>query len=86
MISPELLADVGAAVRLNPSVSSLRPLFPALHFSECSADDINARFNPVFDCEGYELYLISGASGHCLELTSDFNAATGIIVAAKSDD
>ena len=30
MISQELLADVSAAVRLNPSVSSLRPLFPAL--------------------------------------------------------
>jgi len=86
MISAETLADVGAAVRENPSVTSLRPRFPTLHFSECSADDINARFNPVFETEQYELYLISGASGHCLELTTDFNAATGIIVAAKVDD
>ncbi len=86
MISAELLAEVGAAVSQDPAVGSLRARFPTLHFSECSADDVNARFNPVFTTDGYELYLISGASGHCLEVTSDFNAATGIIVAAKSDD
>jgi hypothetical protein len=86
MITPELITKVGAAVEQNPAVSYLRPLFPEIHFSECSADDVNARFNPVLETAQYELYLISGASGHCLEVTADYNAATGIIVAAKSDD
>ena len=86
MITPEFVAKVGAAVELNPAVVVLRPQFPEIHFSECSADDVNARFNPVFETSQYELYLISGASGHCLEVTADYNSATGIIVAAKSDD
>jgi len=86
MITPELIAKVGAAVEQNPAAAALRPLFPEIHFTECSADDVNARFTPVLETSGYELYLISGASGHCLEVTADYNAATGIIIAAKSDD
>lgn len=86
MITPELIARVGAAVERNPAAAALRPLFPEIHFTECSADDVNARFTPVFETAGYEIYLISGASGHCLEVTADFGNATGVIVAAKSDD
>lgn len=86
MITPELIAKVGAAVKQNAAASYLRPLFPEIHFTECSADDVNARFTPVLETDAYELYLISGASGHCLEVTADYNGATGIIVAAKSDD
>ncbi|MGE5471289.1 MAG: DUF6129 family protein [Bacteroidota bacterium] len=86
MITPQTVARVAEAVSLNPGVSFLRGRFPELHFTECSANDINARFDPVLETEQHELYLISGASGHCLELTSDLNAATGIIVAAKADE
>lgn len=86
MITPELIARVGAAVEQNAAAAFLRPLFPDVHFTECSADDVNARFSPVLETTQYELYLISGASGHCLEVTADYNGATGIIVAAKSDD
>jgi len=86
MITPELVAKVGAAVEQNPAAAVLRPQFPDIHFTECSSDDVNARFTPVLETAQYELYLISGASGHCLEVTADYNSATGIIVAAKSDD
>lgn len=86
MITPELIARVGAAVERNPSAAALRRLFPDIHFTECSADDVNARFSPVLETAGHELYLVSGASGHCLEVTADHDGATGIIVAAKSDD
>jgi len=86
MITPELITQVGAAVEQNPAAAALRPQFPDIHFTECSADDVNARFTPVLETPLYELYLISGASGHCLEVTADYNSATGVIVAAKSDD
>lgn len=86
MITPELIAKVGAAVERNPAAAAVRPLFPEIHFTECSADDVNARFTPVLETASHELYLISGASGHCLEVTADFNGATGVIIAAKSDD
>ena len=86
MISAAVIAQVAEAICLNPAAAFLRSRFPDIHFTECSADDVNARFDPVFEVGQYELYLISGASGHCLEVTADFNGATGIIVAAKSDD
>ena len=59
---------------------------PDIHFTVCSADDINARVQPALETDGHELYLVSGASGHCLEITSDFEGATGIVVAAKADE
>ncbi len=86
MITSEIIAQVGQAVRENPAVASLRTQFPDIHFTECWADDVNARFQPVLETDGYELYLISGSTGHCLEVTADFDGATGIIVAAKTDD
>ncbi len=86
MITPELIAQVGQAVQENPAAASLRTKFPDIHFTECWADDVNARFQPVLETPAYELYLISGSTGHCLEVTADFDGATGIIVAAKTDD
>ncbi len=86
MITPELLAEVGVAAGLDPAASALRQRFPNLHFTECSEDDISPRFKPSSAIAGYDLYLISGASGHCLELTNDPNIATGILIAAKVDD
>ena len=86
MISPTLLAQVGEAAGIDARVAALRPLFPALHFSECSEDDVSPRYSPAMSLPGYDLYLISGASGHCLALTNEAAIATGILVAAKVDD
>jgi len=86
MITPPLLARVAEAVCLNPSAAYLRGKFPDVHFTECSADDVNARFKPALETDQYELYLISGSTGHCLEITADYEGATGIIVAAKADE
>jgi len=86
MINAPLLARVAEAVCLNPSAAYLRGEFPNVHFTECSADDINARYKPVLETARHELYLISGCSGHCLEITSELDGATGIIVAAKADE
>ncbi|AXS79726.1 DUF6129 family protein [Dechloromonas sp. HYN0024] len=86
MITPTILARVGEAALLDGSASALRQRFPDLHFSECSEDDVSPRYRPAFTVEGYDLFLISGATGHCLEMTNDADAATGILIATKVDD
>lgn len=86
MITAAQLAMVGEATLLDARAASLRQRFPDLHFSECSEDDVSPRYKPAFGVAGYDLYLITGASGHCLELTNDADMATGILIAAKVDD
>ena len=86
MITPTILAHVGEATLLDPRATVLRQRFPDLHFTECSEDDVSPRYRAAFEVDGYNLYLISGASGHCLELTNDAAVATGILIAAKADD
>ncbi|MBS1141307.1 MAG: hypothetical protein H6R13_2760 [Proteobacteria bacterium] len=86
MITPTILARVGEATLLDGRAASLRQRFPDLHFTECSEDDVSPLYHPAFSVEGYDLFLISGASGHCLALTNDAEKATGILIAAKVDD
>jgi len=86
MMTPETLATVAAAVQVNPAMAALRAQFPDLHFTECSEDDVSPRFSPKLETAGHALFLVSGASGHCLELTNDFNLATGVVIASKVDD
>ncbi|MBS1145317.1 MAG: hypothetical protein H6R14_2723 [Proteobacteria bacterium] len=86
MITPTLLAQVGEAALLDGSAAALRLRFPDLHFTECSEDDVSPRYKPAFSVEGYDLFLITGASGHCLELTNQAESATGILIATKVDD
>jgi hypothetical protein len=86
MITPQQLVHVGEALQLNPAIAQLRQRFPDLHFSECSGDDVSPRYQAALTFDHYELFLISGATGHCLELTNDPETATGILVAAKVDE
>lgn len=86
MISPRQLVQVAEATHLDASAAALRQRFPALHFTECSEDDISPRFQPALSVDLYDLYLISGSSGHCLALTNDLTSATGIVIAAKVND
>ena len=86
MITPKQLVAVGAATMLDARAASLRQRFPDLHFTECSEDDVSPLYQPAFSVERYDLYLISGSSGHCLALTNTHESATGILVAAKVDD
>lgn len=86
MISADMLTEIGAAVRQNAELGSLRQRFPGLSFSECDEDDVPARVPAVLDAGGYRLYLVSGTGGHCLALTDDPEAATGVVVATKADD
>jgi hypothetical protein len=86
MITPRQLVDVGESLQLNARIALLRQRFPELHFSECGEDEVSPRYPPALSMECYDLYLISGASGHCLALTNDLDSATGILLAAKVDD
>ncbi len=86
MITSAQLVQVGEATLLDARAASLRQRFPKLHFTECSEDDVSPRYSPALSVDAYDLYLISGATGHCLELTNDPSSATGILVAAKVDE
>lgn len=86
MITPSQLAMIGEATLLDARAGSLRQRFPDLHFSECSEDDVSPRYQPAFTVTGYDLFLITGATGHCLELTNNAEIATGILIASKVDD
>ncbi len=86
MITPAQLVQVGEATLLDARAASLRQRFPDLHFTECSEDDVSPLYRPALCLEAHDLYLISGASGHCLALTNNAEAATGILIAAKVDE
>lgn len=86
MIAESVLHNVGEAARQDARVGSLRAAFPELHFSECSEDDVSPRYRPALDVGAHTLYYITGATGHCLEITNDAGVATGILIAAKVDD
>lgn len=86
MITPAQLVQVGEAVMLDARAAALRQRFPDLHFTECSEDDVSPLYKSALGVDGYNLYLISGASGHCLALTNDAASATGILVAATVDE
>jgi len=85
MISAEQLAAVTAAATRDAGIATLRQQFPELHFSICSEDDVSPRYRPASDASSHHLFLIAGASGHCLELTNDPDIATGILLAEKVD-
>jgi hypothetical protein len=86
MISAAQLVQVGEATLLDARAASLRQRFPELHFTECSEDDVSPRYEPALSVDQFDLYLISGVTGHCLALTNDAAVATGILIAAKVND
>lgn len=47
---------------------------------------MNARLTPALETDSHAFYLVSNCGGHCLSLTADFEAASGIVIAAKDDE
>ena len=86
MITPQLLVAIGECVSLNANLSLLRQRFPDLIFTECSEDDVSPRYKPCLGLDDHLLFLFTGSSGHCLEFTSDYEAANGIVVATRADE
>jgi hypothetical protein len=63
----------------------LRASFPEIHITVCGEDDVPPRLPPAAESEACRLYYVD-ASEHCLKLTADAEAATGIVVALCADE
>ena len=88
MISDEQLQAVGGWLEGNGGSASveqeLRAAFPDMHFTFCQDDDVISD-SPVSELPGFNLYLVDSSS-HCLCLTTDPQAATGLVVAELEDE
>ena len=83
MITTEQLQAIAKKIEeLGPSdetLSCLRQDHKPIHFTYCMDDDL-PNHEPVLSGALFNLYLIDGRD-HCLCLTHDAQAATGVVVA-----
>ena len=90
-INSELLDQVLAHVAAAKSpihellAQDLRNTFAGVHISVCAEDDIPMRLNAAAENEVCLIYLVASGD-HCLGLTDDPAAATGIVVALRGED
>ena len=80
----EHLADL-SGVSADTLVGQLRLAHPGVHFSVCSDDDIPPRLSPAAGNRLFRLYYVASGE-HCLSLTTDAEAATGLVVALRDGD
>ena len=66
-------------------LSHLRTQFAGVHFSVCSDDDVPQRLTPAASNAFCRLYYVESA-GHCLQLSDDAGAASGLVVALTDQD
>jgi len=83
MIAIEQVQEIATKIEIlgvdDTTVSILREQYKPIHFTYCMDDDLPNN-SPVIEHNGFNLYLIDGRE-HCLCLTNDYDAATGIVVA-----
>lgn len=88
-ITPEMLAvvyDQAAALGLSEAtLATLRQAWPGVHFTLCGEDDVPARLTPALAGETFDIYLVSNAE-HCVAFTSQWEAATGLVLAERGED
>jgi hypothetical protein len=66
------------------TLAGMRAQFPGMHLSHCNNDDvINAA--PYLQSPRLNIYLVDGHE-HCLELTQDLDAATGLLLAEVNEE
>lgn len=63
----------------------LRGSFPGIHITVCGEDDIPVRLRAAAGNDACSLYYVNSGT-HCLSLTNDAEAATGLVVAMRDDD
>lgn len=80
-----ILAGVSPRLTYDDLARQLRAAFPNIHVSVCGEDDVPPRLPPAAENEHCYLYYVD-ANEHCLKLTTDAEAATGVAVALRSDD
>jgi hypothetical protein len=83
----QVLAHVvaNAALAHEALAQALRSQFPGRHISVCSEDDVSPRLTPAAENKVCEIYYVASGE-HCLSLTNDEAAATGIVVALRDDE
>jgi hypothetical protein len=62
-------------------IASLRKAFPGVSLTRCDASDMDTE-TPVLETAGFDVYLID-TSEHCARITTQPEAATGLIIAEK---
>ena len=85
MISDVIIDDVAATVRAEgvgeQTMMALRAKWPNVHFTYCMDDDVVGT-EPVRRAEAFNIYLVD-AHAHCLTMTADRDAATGLVIAER---
>ena len=66
------------------AVSRLRGMWPEIHFTYCSDDDVCGPA-AVREADGFSIYLVDSRD-HCLAFTSDPGVATGLVLAEHEED
>ena len=66
------------------AVSRLRGMWPELHFTYCSDDDVCGP-SAVRESDGFCIYLVDSRD-HCLSFTDDARIATGLVLAEHEED
>ncbi len=88
MVNQEIVNNVADYLQGKPLdggiTQILREQFSDVHFTYCMDDDIHGP-KPVYESEAFNLYLITSQE-HCLAVTSQFERATGIVVAEVLED
>lgn len=82
-LSDGQIGRIGSSVQggvADPALAArLRTEFPGLLVTVCNDDDV-VGIEPVWQGQGFNLYLVDGSS-HCLALTRDPSVAAGVVVA-----
>ena len=88
MIPPERLDQLALIVQRaglsEQTLSVLRETFGDMHLTYCMQEDVGAA-EPVRRESGFNLYLVDGR-GHCMQLTTDLECATGVVLAEVDPD
>jgi hypothetical protein len=80
-----IVAELAQRVGLSEeTVRRLRGTFPGVHLTYCSDDDVQG-VEPVLRFPRMNVYLVD-ASDHCLRLSEDYDAATGLVLAEVVED
>jgi hypothetical protein len=80
-----ILGAVSPRLTFDDLARQLRAAFPTIHVTVCGEDDVPPRLTPAAENQHCYLYYVD-ANEHCLKLTTDAEAATGVAVALRSDD
>ena len=82
-----VLDEVASLAGAGPDalVVQLRLAHPGVHFSVCSDDDIPPRLSPAAGNALCHLYYVASGE-HCLSLTNDVDAASGLAVGLRDGD